>query len=251
MAKDLGMTLPEGNLSKDEIGALIQDHMSKAKEVGETEYKLKPDPMTGLSRLTRDRLNRILDNLTEKTQFPERAPGKAKQLKTKGHVLLAIREKLGDLELSQIRLGKLKGTPFPDLKEMPGYATWLIREITETSHPHMISMTQYMKLYYGLEKPDPKSEEDESSGPELMKDQPDWKEPDWTEIPTKKEYPGKPVKTTKTEPNKPPKPEWDGEAETWEEYRLKCQAWILLAKNSPTGVKAEKSSSSTGVKTEK
>lgn len=251
MAKDLGMTLPEGNLSKDEIGALIQDHMSKAKEVGETEYKLKPDPMTGLSRLTRDRLNRILDNLTEKTQFPERAPGKAKQLKTKGHVLLAIREKLGDLELSQIRLGKLKGTPFPDLKEMPGYATWLIREISETSHPHMISMTQYMKLYYGLEKPDTKSEEDESSGPELMKDQTDWKEPDWTEIPTKKEYPGKPVKTTKMEPNKPPKPEWDGEAETWEEYRLKCQAWILLAKNSPTGVKTEKSSSSTGVKTEK
>jgi hypothetical protein len=58
MAKDLGLTLPEGNLSKDEIGALLRDHMSKAKEVGETEYKLKPDPMTGLSRLTRDRLRR-------------------------------------------------------------------------------------------------------------------------------------------------------------------------------------------------
>ena len=243
-AKVLGMTLPAGKLSKAELEALISDHKSQAKEVGETDYKLKKDPMTGLSGLTRDRLNRILDNLNEQAQLPEKAPGKAKHLKTKGHVLLAIREKMADLELSKIRLGKLKGTPFPDLKEMTGYVNWLLREITDTSHPHMISMTQYMKLFYGLEKPDRKSEnEDDSSGPELMKDQQDWMEPDWTAIPMKKENPGKPEKTTKTEPNKPPKPEWDGEAETWEEYRLKCQAWILLAKGS--------SSSSGTVKTEK
>ena len=243
-AKVLGMTLPAGKLSKAELEALISDHKSQAKEVGETEYKLKKDPMTGCSSLTRDRLNLILDNLNEKSQFPERAPGKAKQLKTKGHVLLAIREKMLFMDFAKIRMGKLKGTPFPDLREMPGYVNWLLREITDTSHPHMISMTQYIKLYFGLEKPDKKSEEeDESSGPELMKDQQEWVEPDWTAIPMKKEHPGKPETTTKSEPNKPPKPEWHGEAETWEEYRLKCQAWILLAKGS--------SSSSSNVKTEK
>jgi hypothetical protein len=236
-AKVLGISLPTGKLSKAELEALISDHKLQAKEVGDADYKLKPDPMTGLSGLTRDRLNRILDNLNEKGQYPEKAPGKASHLRTKGHVLLAIREKMTELNKTEIRYGKLKTMKFQDIQEMPDYVKWLLRDITNESHPHMISMAQYMKLYLGLEKPDKKSEEEEdSSGPELMKDQPEWVEPDWTEIHLKKENPGK------INPRIPPKPEWDGEASTWEDYRTKCQTWILT--------KGEASSSST-VKPEK
>lgn len=238
-AKVLGISLPTGKLSKAELEALISDHKSQAKEVGDADYKLKPDPMTGLSGLTRDRLNRILDNLNEKGQFPEKAPGKASHLRTKGHVLLAIREKMTELNKTEIRYGKLKTMKFQEMQEMPAYVKWLLRDITDMSHPHMISMTQYMKLYLGLEKPDKKSEEEEdSSGPELMKDQPEWIEPDWTEIPLKKEKPGK-------TDLKNPKPEWDGEASTWEDYRMKCQHWILHKDNqsgpsSSSTVKLEK-----------
>jgi len=111
----------------------------------------------------------------------------------------------------------------------------------------MIAMNQYVKLCYGLEKPERKPEDSEdSSGPELMADHPEWVDPDWTEIPIKKEtlkQEKKPVKTEiklenpvktemKTEKKKPPQPVWDGDPDTWEEYRLKCQAWILLAKDS-------------------
>ena len=240
-AKKMAISLPSGKLSKAELEALISDHKAQAREAGGLDLKFKKDPMTGLSTLTRDRLNQILDNLNEKAQLPDKHPGKAKHMKTKGHVLLAIREKMNDLDGTKIKYGKLKEMQFQEIKDLPGYVDWLLKEITPTSHPHMIAMNQYVKLCYGLEKPEKKPEDSEdSSGPELMADHPEWVEPDWTEIPIKKEtlkQEKKPVKTEvktemKSEKKKPPQPVWDGDPDTWEEYRLKCQAWILLAKDS-------------------
>lgn len=229
-AKKLGVSLPGDNLTKSEIQALLQDFKDMAKATDEPEtMKFKKDPMTGLSSLTRGRLDKILDNLQETANLPAKSPRKACQLKTKGHVMLAIREIMSKMDRRKIKNGKLMGSEFQDLKEMPGYMNWILREINEESHPHMISMAQYLKLWMGLEKPDRKSEEEDSSGPELMKDSPQWLEPDWTEI---KQSKPPTVETEIKIVKENPKPEWNGEPGSWNEFQEECRQWLLKKQDS-------------------
>ena len=53
-----------------------------------------------------------------------------------------------------------------------------------------------------------------------MADHPEWVEPDWTEIPIKKETLKQETKLVKAEmkaeKKKPPQPAWDGDPDTWE-----------------------------------
>lgn len=130
---------------------------------GETEMKLKEDPMTGLSSRRKEDIQ-IIAYWIGVNQVKG---------KTCGELLLAIRATLVELETKKLSFGKYKGLlSYKEALQKSSYAQWAMKETTDDSAKGLREYAMFCHLYFGT-APDSRSK---------SKEEKDESPPTWTKV---------------------------------------------------------------------
>ena len=147
---------PLSKISVTELEALLEvQHKGEDEDYQASTDKVKENPMTGLDRLSRKDLEKVVyelygDLAMDPTRF-----------RNKGQLMLKIREKLIVPETTKINIGKNRGRTFADLKNQTSYLKWLQGHCNHELHPELQQIYIYLQLWHGLVKHDLKKDEPE------------------------------------------------------------------------------------------
>ena len=223
---------PLSKISVTELEALLEvQNKGEDEDYLASTDKVKENPMTGLDRLSRKELEKVVYELSgDPAMDPTR-------FRNKGQIMLKIREKLTVLETTKINIGKNRGRNFADLKNQTSYLRWLQGNCNHDSHPELQQIYMYMQLWHGLVKHDPKKEEPEekpTTSSKFPEDEPfvmveakgESQARSSKDVKPKVEPKMKKEETEDWESRTPPI--WDGKEETFELYKAKLQYWVTV-----------------------
>jgi hypothetical protein len=239
--------------------------VEKAQDSLNGEWRLKKDPMTGLSTLLKRDLVEIAENLG---LFGAERKGKSWKAPTVGELLLGIRQLVKEMPQQHLGYGKHKALTYEQLPLK--YYQWAIQEVADnkdSSGDGLRKTAMYGRLLYGKypnqrladsaetdsgDESRPKSEarakaqkEAESREPDLTKQETVKPEKKAPEIKAEsKELKLKGVKTeyflleenlpatgTSSASTGPSPPQWSGRIEDWPTFNELCKHW---AQQHPT-----------------